>query len=59
MMVNSDPRAELDRLVQAHGDDYASLSRLVGRNPAYIQQYIKLGSPKQLPERERSILARY
>lgn len=59
MMVNSDPRAELDRLVQAHGDDYASLSRLVGRNPAYIQQYIKRGSPKQLPERERSILARY
>jgi Peptidase S24-like len=58
-MVNSDPRAELERLVQAHGDDFASLSRLVGRNPAYIQQYIKRGSPKQLPERERSILARY
>jgi Peptidase S24-like len=58
-MVNSDPRAELERLVQAHGDDFASLSRLVGRNPAYIQQYIKRGSPKNLPERERSILARY
>ena len=58
-MVNSDPRAELERLVQAHGDDFASLSRLVGRNPAYIQQYIKRGSPKRLPERERSILARY
>ncbi len=59
MMVNSDPRAELERLVQAHGDDFASLSRLVGRNPAYIQQYIRRGSPKRLPERERSILARY
>lgn len=58
-MVNSDPRAELERLVQAHGDDFASLSRLVGRNPTYIQQYIKRGSPKRLPERERSILARY
>ena len=58
-MVNSDPRAELERLVQAHGDDFASLSRLVGRNPAYIQQYIKRGSPKHLPERERNILARY
>lgn len=58
-MVNSDPRAELERLVQAHGDDFASLSRLVGRNPAYIQQYIKRGSPKNLPERERNILARY
>lgn len=58
-MTSSDPRAELDRLIHAHGDDYSALSRLVGRNPAYIQQYIKRGSPKNLPERERSILARY
>lgn len=58
-MASSDPRAELERLKQAHGDDYAALSRIVGRNPAYIQQYIKRGSPKNLPERERSILARY
>lgn len=58
-MVKGDPRAELERLIQAHGEDYAALSRLVGRNPAYIQQYIKRGSPKNLPERERAILARY
>jgi phage repressor protein C with HTH and peptisase S24 domain len=58
-MVNDDPRAELDRLAQLHGDDYLSLSRLVGRNPAYIQQYIKRGSPRRLPEHERGILARY
>ncbi len=58
-MVNSDSRAELDRLIQLHGDDYVTLSRLIGRNPAYIQQFIKRGSPKRLPERERSILARY
>lgn len=58
-MASSDPRAELERLKQVHGDDYAALSRIVGRNPAYIQQYIKRGSPKNLPERERSILARY
>lgn len=59
MLGQSDPRAELDRLAQKHGEDYASLSRLVGRNPAYIQQYIKRGSPKHLPERERAILARF
>lgn len=59
MMGPGNPRAELDRLAQKHGEDYASLSRLVGRNPAYIQQYIKRGSPKHLPERERTILARY
>lgn len=58
-MMSSDPRAELERLIQSHGDDYSALSRLVGRNPAYIQQFIKRGSPKNLPERERSILARY
>lgn len=58
-MTSSDPRAELERLKKAHGDGYAALSQLVGRNPAYIQQYIKRGSPKNLPERERSILARY
>jgi hypothetical protein len=58
-MMSSDPRAELERLIQSHGDDYSALSRLVGRNPTYIQQFIKRGSPKNLPERERSILARY
>ncbi|WP_374613236.1 helix-turn-helix transcriptional regulator [Sphingorhabdus sp.] len=58
-MMSSDPRAELERLIHSHGDDYSALSRLVGRNPAYIQQFIKRGSPKNLPERERSILARY
>lgn len=57
--MSSDPRAELERLIQSHGDDYSALSRLVGRNPTYIQQFIKRGSPKNLPERERSILARY
>lgn len=58
-MERSDPRAELARLISQHGDDYAALSRLVGRNPAYVQQYIKRGTPRLLPERERAILARY
>lgn len=58
-MEIADPRAELERLARQHGADYAALSRLVGRNPAYIQQFIKRGSPRQLPERERSILARF
>jgi len=49
----------LEQLIASNGDDYASLSKLVGRNPAYIQQFIKRGSPRTLPERERGILARY
>lgn len=58
-MVNEDPRAVLDRLAAENGDDYAGLSKLVGRNVAYIQQFIKRGTPKKLPEVERGILARY
>ncbi len=58
-MVNEDPRAALERLVVENGDDFAGLSKLIGRNAAYIQQFIKRGTPKRLPEAERGILARY
>jgi Peptidase S24-like len=58
-MSKNDPRAELDRLIRDNGDDYVTLSRLLGRNAAYVQQFIKRGSPRQLPEKERGILARY
>ncbi len=58
-MTNEDPRATLDRLIADNKDDYAGLSKLLGRNAAYIQQFIKRGSPKRLPETERGILARY
>jgi Peptidase S24-like len=58
-MDDADPRQVLARLIADNEDDCAGLSRLVGRNLAYIQQYIKRGSPKKLGERERSILARY
>lgn len=58
-MVNEDPRTELARLIAENGDDYAGLSKLLGRNAAYVQQFIKRGTPKRLPEIERGILARY
>lgn len=58
-MMEQDARAALQRLILENGDDYAGLSKLVGRNAAYIQQFIKRGSPKKLPETERGILARY
>lgn len=59
MMVNEDGRAALERLIAESGEDYAGLSKLIGRNSAYIQQFIKRGSPRRLPEKERGILARY
>jgi len=57
--MGEDPRAALARLIAENAEDYAGLSKLVGRNPTYIQQFIKRGSPKKLPETERGILARY
>jgi len=54
-----DPRAVLERLIRERGEDCASLSRLIGRNPAYVQQFIRRGSPRRLAERDRERLARY
>jgi Peptidase S24-like len=58
-MAETDGRAALARLIKEKGEDYAGLSRLIGRNPAYIQQFIKRGSPRRLAEADRRILARY
>jgi phage repressor protein C with HTH and peptisase S24 domain len=58
-MSEADPREALERLIRERGEDYASLSRLIGRNPAYVQQYIKRGTPRRLAEEDRRLLARY
>jgi phage repressor protein C with HTH and peptisase S24 domain len=58
-MSPEDPRSVLQRLVDERRDDYAGLSRLLGRNPAYVQQFIKRGVPKKLAENDRAKLARY
>jgi phage repressor protein C with HTH and peptisase S24 domain len=57
--MSSDPRHVLERLCVERGENFASLSRLIGRNDAYIQQYLRKGTPRQLPERERRTLAKY
>ncbi|MGE5721574.1 MAG: helix-turn-helix transcriptional regulator [Sphingomonadales bacterium] len=54
-----DARAALQRLIDDRGEDYSSLSRLIGRNAAYVQQYIKRGVPRRLAEEDRRVLARY
>ncbi|HEV2079739.1 MAG TPA: S24 family peptidase [Allosphingosinicella sp.] len=58
-MAEADARAALERLIEERGEDYSALSRLIGRNAAYVQQYIKRGTPKRLAEEDRRILARY
>jgi phage repressor protein C with HTH and peptisase S24 domain len=58
-MAEADPRAVLERLIRERGEDYAGLSRLIGRNAAYVQQYVKRGTPRRLAEADRALLARY
>lgn len=58
-MNQIDPRGTLERLIRERREDYAGLSRLIGKNPAYIQQFIKRGTPKRLSEQDRRQLARY
>jgi len=55
----SDPRLVLQRLCAERGEDFAGLSRMLGRNPAYIQQFVRRGVPRRLGEEERRKLARY
>ena len=54
-----DARETLERLIRERGEDYVSLSRLIGRNAAYVQQYIRRGVPKKLDEEDRRTLSRY
>jgi hypothetical protein len=52
-------RKRLDELIAARGEDYASLSRRLGRNPTYIQQFVKRGVPRRLSETDRRVLAQH
>lgn len=52
-------RARLLELSRARGVSLASLSDLLGRNPSYLQQFIRKGSPRRLEEQDRATLARF
>lgn len=52
-------RERLATLAQEKGSSLAALSRMLGRNPSYLQQYITKGSPKKLEEEDRRKLAQF
>lgn len=52
-------RAALEALMAEQGASFAALSRVLGRNPAYLQQYLRRGSPRELAERDRALLTRF
>lgn len=53
------PRERLSELVGESGASMAALSRMIGRNSAYLQQYVTKGSPRRLEEEDRRRLARF
>ncbi len=54
-----DPREKLAGLARERGSSLAALSRMIGRNPSYLQQYITKGSPRRLEEEDRRRLAQF
>lgn len=58
-METIDQRAVLSALIRERRDDNANLSRLLGRNPAYMHQFMNKGSPKELADKDRRTLAAY
>lgn len=58
-IVTEEPRANLEKLIRKNGHDFAAISKMLGKNPAYIQQYIRRGSPKKLDEEDRRRLAEF
>ena len=54
-----DVRNRLQDLMDERGDDCLSISRMLGRNAAYFQQFLKRGVPRKLKEDDRRVLATY
>ena len=59
MLMMDDVRAMLRGLCTERGESLAALSRLVGKNEAYLQQFLTKGTPRRLPEDVRRTLSRY
>lgn len=58
-MLEGDPRTRLLALALDRGVSLAALSGLIGRNPTYLQQFVRKGSPRKLEENDRRKLAEF
>jgi phage repressor protein C with HTH and peptisase S24 domain len=52
-----DPRERLTELAASRHVSLAALSRMIGRNSSYLQQFVTKGSPRKLEEEDRRTLA--
>jgi hypothetical protein len=52
-------RRRLLALAEERGVSLTGLSRLIGKNASYLQQFLRKGSPRKLEENDRAVLARF
>lgn len=55
----SEDRARLVELAERTRTSLAALSSMLGRNPSYLQQFVRKGSPRRLEEQDRRRLAEF
>jgi len=58
-METGDVPRRLLELADARRVSLASLSRMIGKNSSYLQQFVRKGSPRKLEEGDRGMLARF
>lgn len=52
-------RATLVALAADWGESLSTLLRLIGRNVAYLRQFVRRGTPTRLDEADRLVLAQH
>lgn len=58
-METVDVRERLLVLSRERDVSLSALSRMIGKNASYLQQFIRKGSPRKLEETDRAMLARF
>lgn len=58
-MESADVRLRLLELADGRRVSLAALSRMIGKNASYLQQFVRKGSPRKLEEEDRGMLARF
>jgi phage repressor protein C with HTH and peptisase S24 domain len=58
--MDLDPvRVKLLQLIRSHGTDMKAVSKAIGRNPSYLQQFLFRGTPRILPGEVRLALSEH
>ncbi|MFC0204878.1 S24 family peptidase [Novosphingobium soli] len=58
-METDSVRRRLLELAEERRVSLTRLSQMLGKNPSYLQQFVRKGSPRKLEEQDRGMLARF